>query len=674
MGNIKKIREDQHEAHARRRSHARRHFHVHAQFPRRAHHRRTGRHVVGERHRQDDPDPDDQDRQPRARGAARRPEWGHRRHALDAGSGQARPVVGRQSPKPPQGSEGNGRPHAGREVAVRSGAAGDAARDRPDADGARQIHRSLRRRRDAHRAPHGNVAGGRGRPRRRDPVAPRTPDLGWPGPGQQPVGPSTQRGRASRDPSQLPKRQLQDSPVFLYLKYSMPLQTPYLKLFWLIPNLSEKALHSKAILGLCRNLQEIILHQLEKAPLSLIRNEQEKKLSQIITHAKNSTELYQTLYKNIDTKIFSFQDLHHFPLVNKSIFLALKPRSIIANDIPQKRIVKGITSGSTGEPFRHFRDKKFNTTQKANLYRPWRWAGVDPNGPIVHCSAPHAAKNTPNTVFLHPHFIKSQIKNYAEKIRASGAKVLRGYPLTNFELAWNITKAGYSDISFTHAFFVGHALAEGVRRFFKEQFGCEVYQYYASEETGPIAAECELHEGMHIHEESIYIEILDEKNMPLNSGTGGKIVITSFLNDVMPLIRYDIGDIGKIIPEPCGCGKTSRRILVQGRKEDMILRPDGQSVYPGLVRDVLDEYFFAFERYQLSQISPSEILLRIVPTKNFSLTYVKKAISELTNCIEGTMKVSYELTQEIPPLPNGKYRYFVSPYWKAQYPEKLLEV
>lgn len=56
----------------------------------------------------------------------------------------------------------------------------------------------------------------------------------------------------------------------------------------------------------------------------------------------------------------------------------------------------------------------------------------------------------------------------------------------------------------------------------------------------------------HLHEteESVYVEVIN----PDENGFGNYI-ITSLINRAMPLIRYDIGDIGNIVENTCDCGK-----------------------------------------------------------------------------------------------------------------------
>lgn len=422
--------------------------------------------------------------------------------------------------------------------------------------------------------------------------------------------------------------------------------------------------------------EESLLAKTEYLDLERIKSSRTEKLQKLLHHSYKHVDFYHDLFNRSGIRPEDISDetlLSRLPAVKKSDFLRYPVRYILAKNISPDEIFQGITSGSTGEPFRYFKDKKTRPAAKANFYRPWRWASIEPTAPTVHCSAPHATGKTPNTVVLHPHFIQEEIDEYADRIRKSGAKIIRGYPLTNFELLWTLRQKGHTDISFTHAFFVGHVISRGVRDFFKDSFGCEIYNCYASMETDAMAAECGEHNGLHINEENYIIEVTDEKDHPLPAGRRGKIIITSFLNEGMPYVRYDIGDIGMMLPGICSCGRTSRRLLIEGRKEDMFVRPDGQSIYPGILRDILDEYFFAFQRYQVVQTDRGSLTLRVVTTSRYSKNTLEKAVAELKACIGPLMNIEVEVVDHISPLPNGKFKYFISRAWREKFPKDFFE-
>jgi phenylacetate-CoA ligase len=55
----------------------------------------------------------------------------------------------------------------------------------------------------------------------------------------------------------------------------------------------------------------------------------------------------------------------------------------------------------------------------------------------------------------------------------------------------------------------------------------------------------------------------------------------------MPLLRYRTHDITSIIPDPCSCGRTHRRLnRITGRADDMII-VRGVNIYPQQIERVL---------------------------------------------------------------------------------------
>ena len=55
----------------------------------------------------------------------------------------------------------------------------------------------------------------------------------------------------------------------------------------------------------------------------------------------------------------------------------------------------------------------------------------------------------------------------------------------------------------------------------------------------------------------------------------------------MPLIRYRTRDITSLIPEPCLCGRTHRRLnRITGRSDDMLI-VRGVNIFPQQIERVL---------------------------------------------------------------------------------------
>jgi len=94
---------------------------------------------------------------------------------------------------------------------------------------------------------------------------------------------------------------------------------------------------------------------------------------------------------------------------------------------------------------------------------------------------------------------------------------------------------------------------------------------YTSNDTGAIAYQCSACEGgvHHLHEDLVYVEVVDPETLaPVPDGSPGKVLVTNLHRELMPMIRYDVGDLGRILPEPCACGRSVRLFELLGRSDD----------------------------------------------------------------------------------------------------------
>lgn len=131
---------------------------------------------------------------------------------------------------------------------------------------------------------------------------------------------------------------------------------------------------------------------------------------------------------------------------------------------------------------------------------------------------------------------------------------------------------------------------EETRYKIQDAFGIKVFNSYGlSEMNGPgVAFECEGQAGMHLWEDQFLAEIVDPATgEPLPVGTPGELVLTTLTREAMPLLRYRTRDITALIPEPCACGRTHRRLeRIRGRADDMLI-VRGVNIYPQQIERVL---------------------------------------------------------------------------------------
>jgi phenylacetate-CoA ligase len=131
---------------------------------------------------------------------------------------------------------------------------------------------------------------------------------------------------------------------------------------------------------------------------------------------------------------------------------------------------------------------------------------------------------------------------------------------------------------------------EAMRKYVQENTNIKAYDIYGlSEIIGPgVASECECQCGLHIFEDHFYPEIINpETGDVLPDGSEGELVLTTLSKLAMPMLRYRTRDITSLETEPCGCGRTIRRIRRIGRRSDDMFIIRGVNVFPSQIETAL---------------------------------------------------------------------------------------
>lgn len=139
------------------------------------------------------------------------------------------------------------------------------------------------------------------------------------------------------------------------------------------------------------------------------------------------------------------------------------------------------------------------------------------------------------------------------------------------------------DTKLKRAFIGAEPHSEKMRRKLEEFYGFKAFNSYGlSEMCGPgVAFECPAQNGLHIWEDHFLVEMIDPETLkPVPDGQEGELVLTTLVRDGMPILRYRTKDLTRIIPGPCECGRTHRRIeRIKGRTDDMMIIK-GVNIFP----------------------------------------------------------------------------------------------
>ena len=133
-----------------------------------------------------------------------------------------------------------------------------------------------------------------------------------------------------------------------------------------------------------------------------------------------------------------------------------------------------------------------------------------------------------------------------------------------------------------------------IRKEFYDVWGAELVRegMGLGDVLGAMWGECEEENGMHYHGQGhVHVELIDPDTgeaKEFEAGAEGELVYTHLRREAVPLVRFRSGDYANVVDTECDCGRTSPRIQVVGRADDMLIFK-GMNVFPSAIRDVISE-------------------------------------------------------------------------------------
>ncbi|WP_437838268.1 phenylacetate--CoA ligase family protein [Sorangium sp. So ce1153] len=133
----------------------------------------------------------------------------------------------------------------------------------------------------------------------------------------------------------------------------------------------------------------------------------------------------------------------------------------------------------------------------------------------------------------------------------------------------------------------GEGCSPTFRRRVEQLWGTTANFFYGSLECGALGIECDRHDGYHVPQAHVLMEIVDPgTGKALGPGETGEIVVTGLLRYDCPVLRFRTGDLGSLETAPCACGVTMPRFTMRGRVHDQI-RFRGQVLSPIYLEELL---------------------------------------------------------------------------------------
>jgi len=405
---------------------------------------------------------------------------------------------------------------------------------------------------------------------------------------------------------------------------------------------------------------------------------QSKKLKAIVKHAYDYIPYYHRLFSAAKTKpddIRNFEDMRKIPMLSKQD-IQKNFLDMVAKGVDTSKLPFGTTSGSTGIPLKVLRDYSHIRGTNSVYSYIFSECGVRPSDNFVTVWGRGSESIQWGKKYVRlwggisetvvPLFPPAKLVNVLRLIKPD---VLNTFPSVL------CTLADY-DVSGIHPRTVltqGEVVTQHCRDIVQKMFGLELFETYGSVEFGNLAFECKEHCGLHMITNSALIEFVDETGEYVSSGEQGEIVVTGFLNHVMPLIRYRIGDLGIQTDEKCACGRSWPLIKsIQGRINDYLVLPSGRKiswlylirVLRGILYDrIFRENVFTISQYQLIQEQKDRIILKLVKGREFNpemLERIRKSLEKEFDRLGEKLEVVTQIVDEIPMERTGKRRLLIS--------------
>lgn len=393
----------------------------------------------------------------------------------------------------------------------------------------------------------------------------------------------------------------------------------------------------------------------------------------ITSYAYNACNHYKRIFDEsgvVPDQLSSLEDLKHFPYLT---------RDHLKNDLEmvtaageREGWVKSATGGTTSSPISYYRDQHSTWRRLADTANVDAWFGRKLGDKVAYLwGAPQDFAVQPSlgmrlrnytyqrTIMLPSAPLDDTImENHLQRLDKWQPTFLQAYPTPLYEFCLFLKKRDRSLPYLKSASVTAEPIYEHQRRVIEEVLGFKVFNWYGSRELGRVASECECHDGLHINEPSVYVEIEPDPALPTGCG---HLIITDLWNRATPFIRYKTGDIARFVEGECGCGRALKRIAaIEGRLVDTIVLPGGRKM-PGvsLTNRVIKD-FAEIAELQVVQKTIDTFLLRFVKGPSFSSTSLDSLAQNLKTLLDCDVSVNFEEVAELPRSASGKVRFVIS--------------
>lgn len=419
-----------------------------------------------------------------------------------------------------------------------------------------------------------------------------------------------------------------------------------------------------------------LLARLQSADKDMIEQMQMRSFISMFEQSILKVPYYKKIFSENKLDVSDFKnvdDLWKIPILKKDVLIKrlgdFITEAFSSTEI-RKRGYLVSTSGTSGKPLYYLRDTYFRYHDYAFMQWRLRLHGILPFERYIQVwSRPFLNSKMKKNYFHDPYnqrlslsslpHSKDIYREYLLWIKRFKPSYVIASPSFMVMLARYAYENAINDIFIPYVYASYERIFEHQRVIIEKQFKTKVYSYYATEEKAICGFECEMQKGFHLDVSRSIVEIVDENDNPVSEGTAGRIICTAFNNYVMPLVRYEIGDVGVLTYEKCACGLTLPRLLsLEGRVSEA-MQLAGKNVYPATF-SVMVEKCRNVKECQFEKIDSTTVRLNIVPTASYTEEDIMPLKKNITELFEGKVKLEINYCTLIPRRTSGKFPFVIS--------------
>jgi phenylacetate-CoA ligase len=393
-----------------------------------------------------------------------------------------------------------------------------------------------------------------------------------------------------------------------------------------------------------------------------------REIQRFLACARKTTPYYAR--KQYRGSITSLADFTSIPVLRKGDILEIGESQFRSSAMTEAAVVMTCTSGTSGARLNVAHDRRHFAYHNATClrrflatrsYRPWYR--------LLHLRPTEMPTRWYQRLGLFRRDVVLSSwppEHVRARLLASKPHVLIGYPTMLRELLRILTPAelGRLRSSLRLVLTESELLLPEHRAQLSEAFGAPVYDEYSAWEVLNITFECSTGSA-HVAEDRVLVEIVDQEFQPVPDGEEGSIVVTAFRERAMPLVRYWLGDRGRLVPGDCGCGRTFRRLqLTSGRSDDHVVLPDGSVLYVATFLYLAAEAQGVAESV-VRQTSDGRIIVYLVPDRQGESDFeivARSYLDQLFRLAERRFPVEVRPLDRLALTEGGKGRFLVSDY------------